>query len=64
MASMGGPSPGEKRPPALLVDVRVGRHEGFERIVLEFGGDDPPGYRVGYIDPPVHADFSGPRAPS
>ncbi|MBW3557384.1 MAG: hypothetical protein KY454_10675, partial [Actinobacteria bacterium] len=44
---------------ALLVDVRVGRHKGFERIVLEFEGDDPPGYRVGYIDPPVRADGSG-----
>lgn len=44
---------------ALLVDVRVARHEDFERIVLEFEGDDPPGYRVGYLDPPVRQDGSG-----
>lgn len=44
---------------ALLVGIRVARHDGFERIVFEFEGDDPPGYRVGYLDPPVREDFSG-----
>lgn len=44
---------------ALLVEIRVARHDGFERIVFEFEGDDPPGYRVGYLEPPVREDFSG-----
>jgi hypothetical protein len=44
---------------ALLVDVRTGVHEGFDRIVLEFEGEDPPSYRVRYIDPPVREDGSG-----
>lgn len=44
---------------ALLVDIRAARHDDFERIVLEFEGDDPPGYRVGYLDPPVRQDGSG-----
>jgi hypothetical protein len=44
---------------ALLADVRTGVHEGFDRIVLEFEGDEPPSYRVRYIDPPVREDGSG-----
>lgn len=44
---------------ARLVDVRVGAHEGFDRIVLEFKGQDVPSYRVGYLDPPVRQDGSG-----
>lgn len=48
---------GAKR--ARLVDVRVGAHEGFDRIVLEFEGQGVPSYRVGYLDPPVRQDGSG-----
>lgn len=48
---------GAKR--ARLVDVRVGAHEGFDRIVLEFKGQDVPSYRIGYVDPPVRQDGSG-----
>jgi hypothetical protein len=44
---------------ALLVEVRTGVHEGFDRIVLEFEGEDPPSYRVRYVDPPVREDGSG-----
>jgi hypothetical protein len=44
---------------ALLVDVRTGVHDGFDRIVLEFSGDDVPSYRVRYVDPPVREDGSG-----
>lgn len=44
---------------ARLVDVRVGAHDGFDRIVLEFRGQDIPSYRVGYLDPPVRQDGSG-----
>lgn len=44
---------------ALLTAVRVGRNEGFERIVFEFEGTSVPGYRVGWVDGPVTADGSG-----
>lgn len=43
----------------LLTGVRVGRNEGFERIVFEFAGDHTPGYRVRWADGPVLADASG-----
>jgi hypothetical protein len=43
---------------ALLTDVRVARHNGFDRIVLEFQGD-PPGYTVEYTNPPITEDASG-----
>ncbi|MBI4302166.1 MAG: hypothetical protein HY664_06140 [Chloroflexi bacterium] len=45
-------------PVALLTDVRVGRHEGFDRVVFEFKGS-PPGYRIEYIQPPIVQDASG-----
>ncbi len=43
---------------AILVDVRVARHAGFDRIVFEFQGG-LPGYRIQYVDPPIVADASG-----
>jgi hypothetical protein len=46
-------------PVAALVDVRVGSHDGFDRIVLEFEGDQAPSYRVTYVDPPIREDGSG-----
>lgn len=44
---------------ALLTAVRVGGHEGFDRVVLEFDGGDVPAYRVSYVDPPIVEDGSG-----
>ena len=44
---------------ALLVDVRVGAHEGFDRVVFEFRDDDVPGYEVAYVEPPITEDGSG-----
>jgi hypothetical protein len=41
----------------LLVDVRVGRHDGFDRVVFEFDGT-PPSYSVRFVGKPVHADPS------
>jgi len=36
------------------VDIRTGRHECFERVVLEFGGTgELPGYQVGYQADPI-----------
>ncbi|HXV32593.1 MAG TPA: hypothetical protein VD769_01185 [Gaiellaceae bacterium] len=44
---------------ALLTDVRLGRHEGYDRIVLEFLPGSRPGYRVRYVSPPIVEDASG-----
>jgi hypothetical protein len=44
---------------ALLTDVRVGGHEGFDRIVFEFRSGASPGYRVRYVRPPIIEDPSG-----
>ena len=41
-----------------LTDVRVGEHDGFDRVVLEFA-DAVPGYTVKYVDLPVVEDGSG-----
>lgn len=42
----------------VLSDVRVGEHEGFDRIVLEFTGTGTPGWTVNYVDEAV-LDGSG-----
>jgi hypothetical protein len=34
---------------AVLADVRAARNEGFDRVVIEFEGDEVPGYEVGYV---------------
>jgi hypothetical protein len=31
-------------------DIRVGRHEGFDRVVFEVGGTGTPGWDVRYVD--------------
>ena len=43
---------------ALLTGVRLGRHEGFDRVVFEFR-EELPGYRVEYVEPPLTEDGSG-----
>jgi hypothetical protein len=35
-----------------VVDVRVGEHEGFDRVVFELGGEGTAGWRVQYDDDP------------
>lgn len=42
----------------VLTDVRVGSHEGYDRIVLEFAGTGVPGWSVKYVDEAV-LDGSG-----
>ena len=42
----------------MLVDVRVARHEEFDRIVVEFAGTGVPGWAVDYVDEAV-LDGSG-----
>ena len=44
---------------ALLTDVRLGRHEGYDRIVFEFLPGGRPGYRVRFVRPPIVEDASG-----
>ncbi|MGH7443866.1 MAG: AMIN-like domain-containing (lipo)protein, partial [Longimicrobiales bacterium] len=44
---------------AVLRDLRVATHDGYDRIVLDFGADAVPGYRIGYVDQPVRACGSG-----
>lgn len=51
------PSPG--RGAALLTNVRLGRNDGYERIVFEFRGAHVPGYRIRYVKGPITADGSG-----
>ncbi len=46
---------------ALLVDVRVGGHTTFDRVVFDFDGP-PPGHRVEYVDE-VFQDGSGEPVP-
>lgn len=46
----------------VLRDVRVGEHEGFDRIVLEFSGTGTPGWTVNYVDEAV-LDGSGDAVP-
>lgn len=46
-----------QRPPApaqlLVTDVRVGKHDGFERVVFELEGDGTPGWFIDYTDQPT-----------
>jgi hypothetical protein len=44
---------------ALLERVAVGRHEGYDRVVFQFRGEGLPGYRIGYMEPPLKEDGSG-----
>jgi hypothetical protein len=44
---------------ALLTAVRLGRHEGFDRVVFEFRPGAVPGYRVRFVRPPITEDASG-----
>ncbi len=44
---------------ALLADVAASTNEGFDRLVLEFEGDEMPSYQIEYIDRPVIQCGSG-----
>ncbi|WP_408936407.1 hypothetical protein [Corynebacterium tuberculostearicum] len=51
-----------------VTDVRIGRHEGFERVVFELDGGGAPGWFVDYADTPTQQgsgktiDYSGETA--
>ena len=51
-------TPGGPGVTAELMDVRTGRHDGYERVVFEFSTDFAPGYTVGYVEGPITADPS------
>ena len=36
-----------------VTDIRVGHHDGYDRVVFELGGTGTPGWRVEYVDHPV-----------
>jgi hypothetical protein len=55
--------PGRAVGTAVLGDVRAARHEGFDRMVFEFVGDELPGYHVEYVDRPVRQCGSGDAVP-
>jgi hypothetical protein len=46
------PDTGEASDDALLTvtDIRVGRHDGFDRVVFETDGTGTPGWHVEYVD--------------
>lgn len=44
---------------ALLTGVQTGRHDGCDRVVFHFAGDERPGYEVEWVDGPVAAAGSG-----
>jgi hypothetical protein len=48
---------------ALLEQIDLGRHDGFDRVVFRFRGAHVPGYRVGFVDPPLSEDGSGAAVP-
>lgn len=50
--------PRSDAPAAMLVAVRTGAHDGFDRVVFEFE-ERVPGYHIEYIDKPVRKCGSG-----
>lgn len=36
-----------------VTDLRIGHHDGYDRLVLELGGTGTPGWRVEYVDAAV-----------
>jgi len=45
--------------PAILADVRTGKHNGFDRVVFEFKGSEMPGYYIEYVGEPITQCGSG-----
>lgn len=47
-------------PPVVLTDVRVGVHDGFDRIVFEFAGEGQASWQVGFTGAPTSQGSGGP----
>lgn len=62
------PAPKSQRPlePTRLavVGVRIGNHEGFDRVVLDLAGDGEPGWFVDYTPTPMQTGIGRPLAVS
>jgi hypothetical protein len=43
----------------VVLDARVAQNEGFDRLVVEFDGDEIPSYHVEYVDRPIRQCGSG-----
>jgi hypothetical protein len=57
-----GPTASEAPPadaPAVLEDVRLAGHDGYDRLTFQFRGDAVPGFDVGYAPQPITADPEG-----
>ncbi|MGY2084834.1 AMIN-like domain-containing (lipo)protein [Blastococcus sp. SYSU DS0539] len=46
--------------PVVLTDVRLGAHDGFDRMVLELAGEGEAGYEIGYTEDPRSAGSGHP----
>lgn len=44
---------------AAVAGARTGRHDCYDRLVIDLAGVPAGGYDVGYVDPPLRADGSG-----
>jgi hypothetical protein len=44
---------------ASITGARTGRHDCYDRLVVDLAGHPAPGYNVRYIDPPYRAEGSG-----
>ena len=47
---------------SLLTDLRLGSHDGFDRVVLEYRGEGAPGWEVGYVDEAISDGIGEPVA--
>ncbi len=43
-----------------VTDIRIGRHDGFDRVVFEVDGDGAPGWDVRYVDQPASQGSGNP----
>ncbi|UYP20115.1 hypothetical protein OED52_06115 [Rhodococcus sp. Z13] len=43
-------SPASEDARLSVVEIRTGRHDGFDRVVYELAGEGTPGWRVGYVN--------------
>jgi hypothetical protein len=43
-----------------ITAIRIGRHDGFDRVVFEFGGPGTPGWDVRYADSPASQGSGAP----
>ena len=46
-----------------LLDVRTALHDGYDRVVFDFGANPLPAYRIAYLDGPATHCGSGERVP-